>query len=48
MPQEDVRMVTVSETAARKLMEAGYPVVYNLRGGVLAWARDVDPDLMVV
>jgi adenylyltransferase/sulfurtransferase len=37
-----------SETAARRLMEAGYPAVYNLRGGVLAWARDVDPDLLVV
>jgi adenylyltransferase/sulfurtransferase len=37
-----------SETAARQLMEAGYPAVYNLRGGVLAWVRDVDPDLLVV
>ena len=37
-----------SETAARTLMKAGYTAVYNLRGGVLAWARDVDPGLLVV
>jgi len=37
-----------SETAARKLLEDGYTEVYNLSGGVLAWARDVDPDLLVV
>ncbi|MEJ2203496.1 MAG: molybdopterin-synthase adenylyltransferase MoeB [Gemmatimonadota bacterium] len=37
-----------SETAARQLLEDGYPEVYNLQGGALAWARDVDPDLVVV
>jgi adenylyltransferase/sulfurtransferase len=37
-----------SETAARRLMEEGRREVYNLRGGVLAWVRDVDPDLLVV
>jgi sulfur-carrier protein adenylyltransferase/sulfurtransferase len=37
-----------SRTAARRLLEAGYPEVYNLQGGLLAWARDVDPDVAVV
>jgi adenylyltransferase/sulfurtransferase len=37
-----------SETAARRLMAAGRREVYNLQGGVLAWAKDVDPDLLVV
>lgn len=37
-----------SLTAARRLLEAGHPRVYNLRGGMLAWARDVDPDVAVV
>jgi adenylyltransferase/sulfurtransferase len=34
-----------SEWAARILLENGYDRVYNLKGGVLAWSRDVDPDL---
>ena len=37
-----------SLTAARRLLEEGYPRVYNLRGGILAWARDVDADVTVV
>jgi adenylyltransferase/sulfurtransferase len=37
-----------SRTAARRLLEAGYPEVYNLQGGLQAWARDVDPDVDVV
>jgi len=37
-----------SETAARALLQAGHREVYNLRGGLLAWVRDVDPDLLVV
>jgi molybdopterin/thiamine biosynthesis adenylyltransferase/rhodanese-related sulfurtransferase len=32
-----------SEEAARILTAAGHPDVRSLRGGVLAWARDVDP-----
>lgn len=32
-----------SEEASRILIEAGYPDVRNLGGGVLAWVRDVDP-----
>jgi adenylyltransferase/sulfurtransferase len=32
-----------SEEASRILIEAGYPDVRNLAGGVLAWVRDVDP-----
>ena len=32
-----------SEEAARILAAAGHPDVRSLRGGVLAWARDVDP-----
>ena len=36
-----------SMTAARRLVEAGWRDVYNLRGGILAWARDVDPGIEV-
>ena len=32
-----------SAQAARILIEAGHPDVRHLRGGVLAWVRDVDP-----
>jgi adenylyltransferase/sulfurtransferase len=35
-----------SERAIALLRQAGYPgALANLRGGILAWARDVDPDL---
>jgi adenylyltransferase/sulfurtransferase len=34
--------------AAQRLVEDGAERVYNLRGGILAWARDVDPDMAVV
>ncbi|MHB1193199.1 MAG: molybdopterin-synthase adenylyltransferase MoeB [Longimicrobiales bacterium] len=37
-----------SLVAARRLLEAGYAEVYNLQGGLLAWARDVDPGVDVV
>jgi sulfur-carrier protein adenylyltransferase/sulfurtransferase len=37
-----------SQTAARTLSQAGFNVVVNLRGGMLAWARDVEPGLPVV
>jgi rhodanese-related sulfurtransferase len=30
---------------AKYLEERGYPSVANLTGGILAWARDVDPTL---
>lgn len=36
-----------SLTAARRLLEAGFARVYNLDGGMAAWARDVDPDVPV-
>jgi molybdopterin/thiamine biosynthesis adenylyltransferase/rhodanese-related sulfurtransferase len=36
-----------SLTAARQLLDAGFPEVYNLRGGLQAWARDVDADVVV-
>lgn len=36
-----------SLAAAHRLLEAGHARVYNLRGGMLAWARDVDPDVAV-
>jgi len=36
-----------SMTAARRLVEAGWRDVYNLRGGIIAWARDVDPGVQV-
>ena len=34
-----------SLTVARFLEAQGYPSVANLSGGILAWARDVDPTL---
>ncbi|HET9232919.1 MAG TPA: rhodanese-like domain-containing protein, partial [Candidatus Eisenbacteria bacterium] len=34
-----------SAKAVRWLQEAGYPRVRNLRGGILAWATDVDPSV---
>jgi adenylyltransferase/sulfurtransferase len=37
-----------SLTAARQLLLEGHTEVYNLKGGILAWARDIEPDLMVV
>jgi adenylyltransferase/sulfurtransferase len=38
-----------SLTAARQLVEAGFESpVANLRGGMVAWARDVEPGLPVV
>ena len=33
---------------AERLAKNGHDPVYNLRGGILAWARDVDPSLLVV
>lgn len=37
-----------SLTAARRLADAGRGPVANLRGGLVAWARDVEPGLPVV
>jgi adenylyltransferase/sulfurtransferase len=37
-----------SLTAARRLARAGKGPVSNLRGGLVAWARDVEPGLPVV
>jgi adenylyltransferase/sulfurtransferase len=34
--------------AAERLSRAGAGEVYNLRGGILAWARDVEPGMAVV
>jgi adenylyltransferase/sulfurtransferase len=34
-----------SEWAARILLQNGYERVFNLKGGVLAWRSEVDPDL---
>jgi molybdopterin/thiamine biosynthesis adenylyltransferase/rhodanese-related sulfurtransferase len=34
--------------AAERLRRAGVTEVYNLRGGILAWARDVEPGMAVV
>lgn len=36
-----------SLTAARQLLDRGFAEVYNLRGGLQAWARDVDPGVTV-
>ena len=37
-----------SRTAARRLVAAGHPSVASLRGGLRAWAEDVDADTRVV
>jgi adenylyltransferase/sulfurtransferase len=34
-----------SDRAVRFLRRQGYPKVYNLRGGMLAWREEVDPDI---
>jgi len=39
------RMGERSGQAARALVDAGYPRVFNLDGGLTAWATDVDPTL---
>jgi adenylyltransferase/sulfurtransferase len=36
-----------SLTAARRLLDAGWTEVWNLAGGIQAWARDIDPDVPV-
>ncbi len=42
------RMGERSRTAARKLLSEGWTSVYNLQGGIIAWAREVDPGFPVV
>lgn len=34
-----------SDRAARFLLRHGYSKVYNLKGGMLAWREEVDPDI---
>ncbi len=34
-----------SARAVRTLLDAGFPRVWNLRGGILAWAEEIEPDL---
>lgn len=34
-----------SEWAVERLLEAGHDRVWNLKGGLLAWRRDVDPSM---
>ena len=34
-----------SDRAVLFLLHQGYPQVYNLKGGVLAWRNEVDPDI---
>lgn len=36
-----------SAKAADILIKAGYPHVYSLRGGINAWAREIDPSMYV-
>lgn len=36
-----------SRAAAQRLLEEGHARVYNLEGGMVAWARDVDPGVPV-
>jgi len=34
-----------SDRAVRFLIRQGYSNVFNLKGGVLAWGREIDPDV---
>jgi len=34
-----------SARAARQLLDAGFPRVWNLAGGILRWRDEVDPSL---
>lgn len=34
-----------SDRAVRTLMRHGYSRIFNLKGGILAWGREVDPDI---
>jgi rhodanese-related sulfurtransferase len=34
-----------SDRAVRVLLRQGYSKVYNLKGGMLAWHNEVDPDI---
>ena len=34
-----------SDRAVRFLLRQGYPKVYNMKGGTLAWREEVDPDI---
>jgi adenylyltransferase/sulfurtransferase len=36
-----------SAQAAEIMIQAGYHNVKNLRGGINAWAREVDPKMLV-
>lgn len=36
-----------SKQAIRLMQEQGYQNLYNLKGGIVAWARDVDEDMVV-
>ncbi|MCB0515276.1 MAG: rhodanese-like domain-containing protein [Bacteroidetes bacterium] len=36
-----------SAQAAMFLQQKGYKDVYNLRGGMMAWAREIDPSVSV-
>jgi adenylyltransferase/sulfurtransferase len=36
-----------SAHAAEILLRAGYPRVFNLRGGINAWAKEIDPSMLV-
>jgi len=36
-----------SAHAAEILLRAGYPRVFNLRGGINAWAKEIDPGMLV-
>ena len=36
-----------SAAAIMQLEQQGYTNLYNLRGGILAWAEDIDPNMSV-
>ncbi|WP_423148670.1 rhodanese-like domain-containing protein [Rubrolithibacter danxiaensis] len=36
-----------SAAAIQQLEQQGYDNLYNLEGGILAWASEIDPDLQV-
>ena len=34
--------------AAGRIAEAGHKAVSNLRGGIVAWAQEIDPEITIV
>ena len=37
-----------SEKVCEYLMQNNYSEVYNLKGGIIAWAKEVDPNMLIM